>query len=136
MISFTTRLRVEFYDTDAMGVVWHGNYVQFLERARCDLLDFIGYNYYQMGKDGYTYPVTKLDLKYIKPAHFQDEIEVITTLVEFESFLKFKYLLKNAKTGEKLATATTSQATVKVGSSTLDFETPKVLQDAFKKAIK
>ncbi len=136
MIRFKSKVKVEFYDTDAMGVVWHGNYVRFLEKARCDFLNFVGYDYYQMGKDGFMYPIIKLDFKYIRPAYFKDEIEIMVTLVEYESCLKFDYVLTNAKTGVKLAIASTSQACVKMGSSNLEFQTPKSMQDIFKGFIK
>ncbi|MBS9782797.1 MAG: acyl-CoA thioesterase [Arcobacter sp.] len=136
MIEFKTNMKVEFYDTDAMGIVWHGHYVKFLERARCDFLDFVGYDYYKMGQDGYMFPIIKLDLKYIKPARFKDEIQIQVNLLEFESCLKFKYILTNAKTGEKLATASSSQACVKIGNTKLEFQTPKHMQEIFKKVIK
>lgn len=136
MFKFSTKIRVEFYDTDALGVVWHGNYINFLERARCDFLDFVGYDYYQMGKDGFTYPIIKLDIKYIKPAYFKDELEVEVILVEFESFFRLNYIIKNAKTSVKIATASTSQAAVKVGNKTLEFETPLQFQKAFRRILK
>ena len=37
------KLKVEFYDLDPMNVVWHGNYLKYLEAARCDMLEKIGY---------------------------------------------------------------------------------------------
>lgn len=129
-------MRVEFYDTDALGVVWHGNYINFLERARCDFLDFVGYDYYKMAQDGFMYPIIKVDVKYIKPARFKDMLEIEVILVEFESFFKLKYVIKNALTHEKIATASTSQAAVKAGCESLEFETPKPFQEAFKKALK
>ena len=38
-ITSTSEITVEFYDLDPMNVVWHGNYVKYLEKARCDLLE-------------------------------------------------------------------------------------------------
>ena len=40
--------KVEFYDLDPMNVVWHGNYIKYLEAARCDMLSKIGYTYDDM----------------------------------------------------------------------------------------
>ena len=45
LISEETEISAEFFDVDAMQVVWHGNYVKYLEIARCALLDKIGYGY-------------------------------------------------------------------------------------------
>ena len=42
--------KVEFYDVDTMGVVWHGNYIKYMEAVRCVLLDKIGYGYSEMMK--------------------------------------------------------------------------------------
>ena len=60
------KLTVQFYDLDPMNVVWHGNYLKYLESARCDLLKKIGYDYDNMRADGVVYPIAKMDLKYIK----------------------------------------------------------------------
>ena len=50
LISEETEVSAEFFDVDAMQVVWHGNYVKYLEIARCALLDKIGYGYKEMVK--------------------------------------------------------------------------------------
>ena len=65
-ISEETKVRVEFFDVDSMDVCYHGNYVKFLETARCNLLDKIGYGYNQMRATNYVFPVTTLNLKYIR----------------------------------------------------------------------
>ena len=44
-ISTEVTIKVEFYDCDPMGIVWHGNYARFLEVARCRLLDAIEFSY-------------------------------------------------------------------------------------------
>ena len=63
-----TFIDVPFYDLDPMNVVWHGNYVKYLEVARCDLLSKIGYTYDDMRADGVAYPVATMDLKFINYA--------------------------------------------------------------------
>ena len=45
LLSATTELEVQFFDVDSMRVVWHGNYVKYLEVARCELLKLFDYNY-------------------------------------------------------------------------------------------
>ena len=52
-------LKISFEDLDSMNVVWHGNYVRYMEQARCDLLEKMGYTYFDMKKEGYAYPVAK-----------------------------------------------------------------------------
>ena len=63
-IEASTEFKVEFYDVDSMGVVWHGNYVKYMELGRCALLDKIGYGYNEMKESGYAFPVTSIKLKY------------------------------------------------------------------------
>ena len=69
-----TFIEVPFYDLDSMDVVWHGNYIKYLEVARCDLLSKIGYTYNDMRADGVAYPVATMDLKFIKPAVFSQKV--------------------------------------------------------------
>ena len=45
-----TVVTAEFFDVDAMKIVWHGNYVKFMEVARCAMLDRLGYGYKEMVK--------------------------------------------------------------------------------------
>ena len=128
-ISHVSTFKVAFFDVDSMEVMWHGNYVKYLEMARCELLDKLGYNYIAMKKDGYAFPIVKLDVKYVRPAFFNDVIKVTTTLSECETFLKFHYLIENEK-GEKLSEANTAQAVIEMKSLQTCFEMPEVLKKA------
>lgn len=58
-ISHVSTFKVAFFDVDSMEVMWHGNYVKYLEMARCELLDKLGYNYIAMKKDGYAFSYRK-----------------------------------------------------------------------------
>ena len=51
LLSATTELEVQFFDVDSMRVVWHGNYVKYLEVARCELLKLFDYSYLQMDRE-------------------------------------------------------------------------------------
>ena len=128
-ISHVSTFKVAFFDVDSMEVMWHGNYVKYLEMARCELLDKLGYNYIAMKKDGYAFPIVKLDVKYVCPAFFNDTIKVTTTLSECETFLKFHYLIENEK-GEKLSEANTAQAVIDMKSLQTCFEMPESLKKA------
>ncbi|UKI53502.1 MAG: acyl-CoA thioesterase [Treponema sp.] len=83
-----TVISAEFFDVDAMNVVWHGNYVKYMEVARCALLDKIGYGYKEMVKEGFAYPVTSVNLKYVRSLCFGDKATVKTYLVEYEKLHK------------------------------------------------
>ena len=128
-ISHVSTFKVAFFDVDSMEVMWHGNYVKYLEMARCELLDKLGYNYIAMKKDGYAFPIVKLDVKYVRPAFFNDVIKITTTLSECDTFLKFHYLVENEK-GEKLSEANTAQAVIEMKSLQTCFEMPQTLKNA------
>lgn len=96
-VSEETIITAEFFDVDAMNIVWHGNYVKFMEIARCRLLNKIGYGYKEMVKEGFVYPVTGINLKYIRSVYFEDNITVKTYLTEYENCIKIKYEIYNEK---------------------------------------
>ena len=103
---------VPFFDLDPMQVVWHGHYVKYLELARCDLLDQIGYGYQQMFESGYAWPVIDLRIKYVKPLRFGQKIRVQATLEDWEYRLRISYLIVDADSGERLTRGYTTQVAV------------------------
>ncbi|OAM37693.1 4-hydroxybenzoyl-CoA thioesterase [Eikenella sp. NML080894] len=125
-----TEIEVPFFDVDVMQIVWHGHYVKYLEIARCALLDAIGYNYTVMLKHGHTWPVVKLDLKYIRPARFGQKIRVEMAVTEYESCLRIDYILRDAESGIKLTQAHTTQVAQRIDNSEMQFQTPASWQQA------
>ena len=123
-----TIIRVEFYDLDPMDVVWHGNYVKYLEVARCDMLAKLGYNYVDMKNDGYAYPVATMEMKYIKPCTFGQELKVVSIVEEIEPALVIKYVIFDNKTGEKMFKAKTMQIAVDINTRKTVYEAPENLK--------
>lgn len=111
-ISAETLIEVPFYDLDPMNVVWHGNYIKYLEVARCDLLAKIGYTYDNMKTDGFAYPVATMDLKFIKPSVFSQKLKIKTTIEDVEPALNIKYEIFDAETNEKIFKAKSMQICV------------------------
>ena len=107
-----TFVTVQFYDLDPMNVVWHGNYIKYLETARCGLLAKLGYTYDDMAHEGVMYPVATMELKYIKPCKFQQKLKIVSSLEEIEPGMVIKYTIYDAQTGEKLFKAKTMQICV------------------------
>ena len=118
-ISTEMYIEVPFYDLDPMKVVWHGNYLKYLEVSRCDMLSKIGYTYTDMMNEGVAYPVATMDLKYIKSARFLQKLKIITTLVEYEPALIIKYEIYEDKSNELIFKAKSMQICVdaKTGES-------------------
>jgi acyl-CoA thioester hydrolase len=120
-------IQVQFYDLDPMEVVWHGNYVKYLEVARCALLDAIGYNYAEMKASGYMWPIVDMNLRYAAPATFGQRLRLRAEIVEWENRLRIDYLVSDAGTGRRLNRASTTQVAVDIASGEMCFVSPLVL---------
>ena len=125
IISSTCEITVSFEDLDPMNIVWHGNYIRYMERARCDLFSKLNYTYLDMKNDGIAYPIAKMETKYIKPAMFGDKITVETSILSIEPTLNIKY--KMYREDEKIFEAKTMQIAVEVNSRESVFTPPKRL---------
>ena len=81
-MSSRTELRVNFGDTDAMGIVYYANYLRFFEAGRGDLLRKGGLPYRDLFDRGVMMPVVEQWWRYRAPARFDDEIVVTTWIHE------------------------------------------------------
>ena len=120
-------IQVQFYDLDPMQIVWHGNYVKYLEVARCALFDKIEYNYAEMQASGFGWPVIDMQLRYIGSAHFGQRLCLRAELIEWENRLKIDYLITDAATGKRLTRASTTQVAVDMASGEMCFASPPIL---------
>lgn len=122
-------IKVQFYDLDPMNVVWHGNYIKYMETSRCDLLSKIGYDYEDMRTDGVAYPVATMEVKFIKPCVFNQNLRVVASVEEIEPCLIIKYMIYDAETGEKLFKAKTMQICVDVNTNESIYSAPERLKE-------
>jgi acyl-CoA thioester hydrolase len=120
-------LQIQFFDLDPMEIVWHGNYVKYLEIARCALFDKIDYNYVQMKESGYAWPIIDVQMRYIAPAVFRQRIKIRASIVEWENRLKIDYLITDADSGRRLTRASTSQVAVDMATREMCFVSPPIL---------
>ena len=117
MITHQTEIKVRYGETDQMGVVYHGNYAHYLEIGRLEWLDSIGVSYKQMEANGIMLPVASMDLKYSKPAFYDDILTIKTTLLKRPTAsIEFAYEIRNSS-GELLTTAHTKLAFVNMKSN-------------------
>jgi len=126
---------VEFYDCDPMKVVWHGNYINFFEAARRKLLENINYDYEEMEKSGYAFPVIDVSAKYLKPLYYRDRIIVKAILLEYENCLRIEFEIRNAKTGIVTTRGICTQMAFDIKKMESCFVCPKILIDKIEKAI-
>ena len=106
-LHFNYTLRTRYAETDQMGVVYYGNYPQYLELGRVEWLRAIGLTYKEMEAEGIMMPVVSLQIQYKKPALYDELITIRTKLKDLPSTkIEFDYEILNEK-GELLSTANT-----------------------------
>ena len=125
-LTASVNIRIPFQDADPAGVVWHGNYFRYFETARVALLDEIDYGYRQMADSGFVWPIVDTRVKFILPIHFDQEIEVRATLLEWEYRLKVEYEVLD-ESGQRATNGYTIQVAVDAETGELCIGSPSVL---------
>ena len=83
MHEFRWPVRVYYEDTDSGGVVYYANYLRFMERARTEWLRSLGFEQDRMARDqGVIFAVTEVDVKFRRPARFNDALTVTARIIE------------------------------------------------------
>ena len=99
------KIRVYYEDTDASGRVYHANYLKYLERGRSNLIFQSKYNHQELLKKfNIIFVVKSLNINYLKPAFFEDIIEVQTSL-NLLSRVKLNFNQKIIRNNELLVDA-------------------------------
>jgi acyl-CoA thioester hydrolase len=75
--------KVQYYETDMMGIAHHANYIRWMEEARIDFLDQLGFPYARMEADGIISPVRAVSCQYKKPCTFGDTLSIAVTVDSF-----------------------------------------------------
>lgn len=107
MFTHRTKLRVRYAETDQMGVVYYANYLVWMEVARVEFCEAIGFRYRDMELgDGILLAVAESHCRYLNAARFDDEVTVVSSLSEANHrFVTFDYEMSAA--GKKVATGST-----------------------------
>ena len=129
IISATITDEPHFHDLDPMNVVWHGNYLQYFEKARAALLRKIDYGYEQMLAGGHVWPVVDMNVRYYRPLKLFQGFTVQADLVEWEVRMKIRYLVRDAATGAKVTRGHSVQVAVDSATEEMLWETPKIFRD-------
>ena len=97
-MSFTYKRKINYYETDKMGIVHHSNYIRFLEEARCRWLESIDISMEKLEQLGYTIPTLEVDCKYKYHVTSGDIILIEPQISEFNGVrMKIKYRVVNAE---------------------------------------
>lgn len=96
--------KVQYYETDKMGITHHSNYIRWMEEARVDWLDKIGWSFEKLENLGMISPVVEINCKYINSTKFNDIVEINVMLKEYKGVkLIVEYEMINSKTKELVA---------------------------------
>lgn len=90
--------KINYYETDRMGVVHHSNYIRFLEEARCNWLESIGLPFATLEENGITIPVLAVNCEYKHHVTFNDVIIVEMVVKEYTGVrmtVQYKIINKN-----------------------------------------
>jgi acyl-CoA thioester hydrolase len=98
MFTHTTKVRVRYGETDQMGYMYYGNYAEFFEVGRVEMLRSLGLTYRWMEEVGIMMPVLEMKCRYLKPALYDEEISIKVTMEKMPGVkIHFKYELFNEK---------------------------------------
>ena len=108
--------RVIYAETDAMGVVYHANYLRWFEMGRTELMRHQGIAYKELESQGIYLPVSEAFCKYLRSARY-DDLLVIETSVDFlkRASIQFSYRILRKADGEELVRGTTLHAFLNAG---------------------
>ena len=105
-----TEIQVRFHEVDSMNVVWHGNYVNYLEYGRESFGEKYGINYMDFYKNKILTPIVNLELNYKKSLKYGDKFVVETRYVDCDAAkLIFKYVIYRLSDHEVVATGKSIQ---------------------------
>jgi len=82
MYESITQVRVRYAETDQMNVVYYGNYAQYFEVGRVESIRQLGYTYKDMEASGVIMPVVELNVRYLRPATYDDLLTIKTQVRE------------------------------------------------------
>jgi len=109
--------RVNYYETDAMGIVHHSNYMRFMEEARTELMRLNGADYTVLEKNGVLMPVIGISCRYKTPARYGDVVSVEVRLAEFNGIrAAYEYRMCLADSGAEVAVARSEHCFIDAGS--------------------
>ena len=98
MIHTTHSLRVRYGETDPMKYVYYGNYAEYLEVARVELFRSIGISYNEIENRGIWLPVSEYNIKYLKPAFYDEELTIHTYVEKLPGVkIEFRYEIFNSE---------------------------------------
>lgn len=95
------KIRVYYEDTDAGGIVYHANYLKFIERARTEWLRELGFEQDHLLEQNLAFVVKGITADFIKAARFNETLSIHTHIVQLKgASMKFKQIITNSQNEE------------------------------------
>ena len=83
MEAYSYKHKVQYYETDQMGIVHHSNYIRWFEEARIDFTEKMGMGYHEMEAAGILSPVLSVEASYLRMVYFGDTVTIHTSIKEY-----------------------------------------------------
>ena len=130
ILESSIEIAVRFSETDAMGVVWHGNYLKFFEDAREKFGEEHGMEYLDVFNKGFYKPIVKSDINHKASVYYGQRVLVKATLEDHPaSKIVFKYVVTNLANGKIAATGSTTQVFLSVKENLLELVKPDFIKE-------
>ncbi len=127
-LSCRTEVKIRFCEVDSLRIVWHGNYVKYLEDGREKFGDQYGIEYITIYKNGFTAPLVDLKIKYKQSVTIGDTIIVETIYRPTQAAkMVFDYIIYNKSDMSVVLTAETTQVFMSIDGE-LQLNTPEFFQ--------
>lgn len=98
--------KINYYETDRMGVVHHSNYIRYMEEARCGWMEALGIPMSLLEERGFTIPTLEINVKYLYHVTSGDVIEIRPSVTEYNGVrMTVSYEIRDRKTGKQVAEA-------------------------------
>lgn len=103
MKEFIFPIHVFIEDTDFTGVVYHANFLKYMERGRSSLAEKSGFGLDQLAKQKIYFVIRNVTIDYLSPGRLHDDLEVVTTIEKVgHTSLTFKQIIRFAKQPDKI----------------------------------
>ena len=90
--------KVQYYETDKMGITHHSNYIRWMEEARVDFLDQIGFSFDRLESEGLSSPILSVNCDYKHATKFGELVTIYVAIAEFRRVkMDLGYTMKNAE---------------------------------------
>lgn len=104
-------IRVRYAETDRMGLLHHANYLVYFEQARTELLRDVGYTYRDLEDKGFLLVLTKIEVRYKRPAYYDDMLTIATS-VERTTGVRIDHRYEVRRGGDLIAEGNTTLACI------------------------